>query len=130
MKPVTLFVILYFLSSCAVVPKVSQDPDNERCKLSTNKMDPDIIGNTNCAKTGTPKEVVGCLALAAGAITVTGIISGSIVLAGNTIHWIEKQGKCEDSALNTYVIKNNKVLLDNSGVQINTEDSSNSQTEK
>ena len=130
MKPVILFIILYFLSSCAVVPKVSQDPDNERCKLSTNKMELDIIGSTNCTKTGDPKEVVGCLALAAGAMTVTGIISGSIVLSGNTIHWIEKQGKCEDSALNTYVMKHNKVLQDNNGVQINTEDNLNSQITK
>ncbi|MCK5720086.1 MAG: hypothetical protein KAH84_09100 [Thiomargarita sp.] len=33
------------------------------------------------------------LAISASSI----IVSGSIVIAGNTIHWVEKQGSCQDS---------------------------------
>jgi len=36
------------------------------------------------------------IAVTAGSL----IVSGSIVVAGNTVHWIEKQGKCDDSATN------------------------------
>jgi len=38
-----------------------------------------------------------------GAIVVTAgslLISGSIVLAGNTVHWLEYQGACSDGYLN------------------------------
>ena len=33
------------------------------------------------------------------------IIAGSVVVSGNTIHWLEKQGSCEDSFLNNSVNK-------------------------
>jgi len=40
--------------------------------------------------------------LGAIAISVTSmIVSGSIVVAGNTIHWIEKEGRCENSTIQT-----------------------------
>ncbi|MBE9562528.1 MAG: hypothetical protein IMF12_06670, partial [Proteobacteria bacterium] len=40
------------------------------------------------------------------AISVTSIIvSGSIVVVGNTVHWIEKQGMCRDSTIHTVVTK-------------------------
>ena len=33
------------------------------------------------------------------------VIAGSVVVSGNTIHWLEKQGSCEDSFLNTSINK-------------------------
>lgn len=34
------------------------------------------------------------------AVPVTTIVlSGSIVVVGNTVHWLERQGKCEDGYL-------------------------------
>ena len=71
----------------------------------------------NCASGGGKGAAVVCLT-AAGIFAITGIISSSIVIAGNTVHWIEKQGKCDDSLLNTYIIKHNKPLLDNNGEQV------------
>jgi hypothetical protein len=31
------------------------------------------------------------------------IVSGSIVVIGNTLHWIEKQGTCDDSATQSII---------------------------
>ena len=38
--------------------------------------------------------------VSAGIITVstsTLIVSGSVVVVGNTVHWLEQQGSCDDS---------------------------------
>jgi len=131
MKPITFFVILYFLSSCAVVPKFTADADNSRCNLATKKMSLEVVGakGGNCASGGGKGAAVVCLTTA-GIFAITGIISGSIVIAGNTVHWIEKQGKCEDSFLNTYVMKHNKPLLDNDGKLVKPEDSLSPQATK
>lgn len=131
MKPVTFFVILYFLSSCAVVPKFTDDADNSRCNLATKKMSLDVVGakGGNCASGGGEGAAIVCLT-AAGIFAITGIISGSIVIAGNTVHWIEKQGKCEDSFMNTYVTRHNQSLLDNDGKLVKPEDGSAPQAAK
>jgi len=33
-----------------------------------------------------------------GSFVISGVVSGSVVVVGNTIHWIERQGKCDDSS--------------------------------
>ena len=33
------------------------------------------------------------------------VIAGSVVISGNTIHWLEKQGSCEESFLNNSLNK-------------------------
>jgi len=123
MKAVSFFVILIFLSSCAVVPKTADDADNSRCNLATKKMSLDVVGaKGGCPSGGGGAGVIVCLT-AAGVFAITGIISSSLVIAGNTIHWIEKQGKCEDSFMNTYILKHNQELLDNKGILVKPEDS-------
>ena len=37
------------------------------------------------------------LLIALGGATTSYIVSGSIAVVGNTVHWIEKKGRCEDS---------------------------------
>lgn len=39
------------------------------------------------------------LAVMVATPAATGIVSGSIVLVGDTVHWLERQGRCEDSYL-------------------------------
>jgi len=127
MKIIISVILLTLCSGCAITPKLSKTQDKTDCNLVTKKLELETTTlKTNCKA----NEIVFCLT--AGALTgaVTGVISGSIVLAGNTLHWIEQQGKCEDSVLNTYVMKHNKPLLDNNGIQIEPESSLNTQTTK
>lgn len=56
-----------------------------------------------------------CLALAVVYTATTGVVSGSIVLVGNAVHWLEKVGKCDDSFLNQQIFNHNQPLLDQDG---------------
>ena len=87
-----MLVILVFLTSCTYLPKVVHDPDNARCNLTTNKRTIEldsVPGNiNNCTE--------ACLVAIGLYSSSTAIISGSIALIGNTVHWLEKQIKCND----------------------------------
>ena len=64
---------------------------NENCELITKKM---TIENRGEFPQGCNDE---CLLIALGVATTSYIVSGSIAVVGHTVHWIEKQGRCEDS---------------------------------
>lgn len=49
---------------------------------------------------------------------VTTVVSGSMVVMGNTIHYMEAQGRCDDSFLNTQVLDHIKPLLEQGGTLI------------
>ena len=116
MKTITIITIFFLISSCAVVPKFSEDSDNARCNLATKKMSLDIVGAKGGNLNGVKGEGAAVVAIAAaGVFAISGIISTSIVIAGNTVHWIEKQGKCDDSFIQTYVVNHNEPLLENNG---------------
>jgi len=95
-----LFFII-FLSSCIFVPRTV--PNNkDKCELITREFkleleDADISNEvfSECEDAGcvilTP--IVAAIFLPAGSF----IVSGSVVAIGNTIHFIEGQGRCDDS---------------------------------
>lgn len=71
------------------VPRTVNEHHNN-CHLVTKKftLEEHQIGHLHCRNEG-------CLiALIPSAVTL--IVSGSVVLIGNTIHWLEKQGKCHN----------------------------------
>ncbi len=82
------------LSACIAVPVVDQS-DASACKTYTKSMSLKAVTlNPNCHD-----ETCGAAILAVSAGSV--LISGSIVLTNNTVHWLEYQGVCSDSYLNT-----------------------------
>ena len=116
MKTVTLITFSLILTSCAtIVPQAITDIDSTRCNLVTKKLTlkaiehplPDDCGDIEC--------IIAILAASALYTATTGIISGSIVLVGNTVHWLEKQGSCNDSFLNTSIRNHNQPLLEKEG---------------
>ena len=87
------------LSSCVVVPEVDRYQDTPPdCKTYTKSMS---LKTVDRKSDGVVCADEGCLAaflvISAGSV----LISGSIVLAGNTLHWLEYQGTCSDGYLNT-----------------------------
>ena len=97
--PKFFLLIPLFLSSCMFVPKTTTEPD-QQCKLVTKKVTlelKEVKGNIfrGC---NNPSCII-VAPLAAGVVLPAGsfIVSGSIVAVGNTIHWIEGQGRCDES---------------------------------
>lgn len=86
------------LSSCAFYPTTVADENKQECKLISRQLTLKAISlGVPCQ--GDAASLSACL-LALGVITgSSAVVSGSIVLAGNTLHWLEKQGKCDDSFL-------------------------------
>jgi hypothetical protein len=80
------------LQSCIVVPRTIEVYDPE-CQVVARHMDLQTVqvgyisrcSNESCA---------ALVVAAAATVTVTAIISGSIVVIGNTAYWFEKQGRC------------------------------------
>ncbi len=87
----------------------------ETIEIHGNIADNGCINNRDCA--------VGVLA---GVIVVTAgsaIISGSIVVTGNTLHWLEYQGTCSDG----YLSKAKQLFLASIGMSKPAEESGNKQ---
>ncbi|MGB1109694.1 MAG: hypothetical protein ACPG4N_05030 [Gammaproteobacteria bacterium] len=100
---VTLFVLILMLTGCVFLPSVSRQQSSAGCELVTRELDlavvegGDVFRHTYEVNAGCVNEA--CLVVLAGLITVpvgSLIISGSVVLVGNTLHWFEVQGRCED----------------------------------
>ena len=108
MRHVSLLFIVLLMQSCIVLPKTVPEEDQE-CLLLTKSMtidyytSPDMIDEavdemvhalaSDCHEPECLLVFVPIIAISAGSL----VVSGSIVVVGNTIHWIEKQGKCDDS---------------------------------
>jgi len=81
-------------SGCVYYPKTVEYYDAS-CEISARQMqlkNEAIQGM--CEKASTQPEAVGCLAVALGVTAGSAVVSGSIVVAGNTMYWLEKRGKC------------------------------------
>jgi len=96
MKLPLLCLVSTLLSSCVFVPQVVSHYD-ESCQIESRQMvlaaEPLALIPVN----GCSDEV--CLSLLAGQVLlvpVSAVVSGSIVLVGNTVFWLQKQGDCVD----------------------------------
>lgn len=95
--PETFSVILLAisLSACVAVPVVDQEEAASSCKTYTKSMSLKAVQiNPNCGSYNECLAVM--LTVSAGSV----IISGSIVLTNNTVHWLEYQGTCSNGYLN------------------------------
>jgi len=95
----TYTILLLFLNSCVAVPKVD-DSQKPKCELATKKLTLETnVGNVDNLGGGDPRGLVIVLAGAGIVYSVSAIVSGSIMLTGNTINWIEQEGTCEDGVI-------------------------------
>ena len=93
----------FLLQSCVFFPRTTSE-NKTLCHLQPRQMELDVTDisgdfglhhhNMHCDD--------DCLAVTLGGIVVvsagSAIVSGSIVVVGNTLHWLEEQGRCEESA--------------------------------
>ena len=104
------------IGSCLVIPKTENSSD-QKCMLVTKSWTFEVheLGKrNNCdAKCGDfVKGVVecskgeDCIKMIAVVSVGWTVVTASVVGVGNTVHWIEKQGRCEEST-----VRNSKNLL-------------------
>ncbi len=114
MKFVALLLIPLLLYGCVAYPKSRHDADNKRCDLITKSYTLEVneSGLKVLKHTGDP---IGALAISGVVFSVSTVVSGSMVVVGNTAHFLEKQGSCEDSFLNEKVLAHIGPLLKQGG---------------
>lgn len=94
MRPATisLSLIVAALFGCAY-PKTIRVYDEE-CQIVTRKMELDVTDpnkSGKCTNNDCVAELVGSMALLAAST----VVSGSIVIAGNVVYWLEKKANCK-----------------------------------
>lgn len=100
-KAAAFFVSVLLMTACAFVPTVkSPDTTQSACSFYTPEWTLSVkyIDERNFCR-GTHGDDARLCLMTVGVIVPAGslLVSGSIVLIGNTLHWLEYQGTCEDS---------------------------------
>jgi hypothetical protein len=112
---VCLSTWIFCLSGCAFVPEqIPDEPATGTCQISTPEWKLTVAEINDvmvCQSSG--KEAAYCL-LTVGLVIPAGsfVVSGSIVIVGNTLHWLEYQGRCEDSFLHQQLSLFRKTFAD------------------
>lgn len=91
------------VSSCAFVPKSEDKHLAARCEMFTNKLTLTVesISLSGCSS---DVELPACLlAYTVGVPVLSFVVSGGVVLANNTLHWLEFHGACEGGYIDTQV---------------------------
>lgn len=102
-KAAAFFVSVFLMTACAFVPTVkSPDATQSACSFYTPEWTLGVkpIDERNFCR-GARGDDAGLCLLTVGVIIPAGslLVSGSIVLIGNTIHWLEYQGTCEEAEI-------------------------------
>jgi len=102
MRVINIVIILSFLTACVAVPGIIEKKSyNDECELLTKKMHinvkaPPLGVFSDITEHPILTTEAGLIVLAASSIPFSAslVVSGSIVLTGNTLHWLERYGRC------------------------------------
>lgn len=102
-KAAAFFVSVLLMTACAFVPTVkSPDTTQSACSFYTPEWTLSVkyIDERNFCR-GTHGDDARLCLMTVGVIVPAGslLVSGSIVLIGNTLHWLEYQGTCEEAEI-------------------------------
>ncbi len=92
-KQAAILVLSFAISACVVYPEVTQYYDAD-CQIVARQLElnADQLANADCSGGGAFSGA--CWAALLGVGAASAIVSGSIVVVGNTVFWLEKKGKC------------------------------------
>lgn len=95
------------VSSCAIVYPDLSDNQNAECDLITRQLTLDMVDfGPNDADATVIKLLSGL---------VTGVVSGSIAVVGNTVYWLEEFGTCDKSDIDDALTGFNALIQDLGG---------------
>ena len=89
MKIFYIIGITLILSACAYYPKQIEVYDSE-CKINHKKL---VLGKDKTNMRVGNCENEGCIANLL-TIPVQALVAGSVIIVGNIIYWLEKEGTC------------------------------------
>lgn len=114
---VATLLISMLLSGCLVQSELVYDPDNWDCQLATKKrklvLDHDRM--FDCGPADNETLAIMCMATVLVATTTSAVVHGSVVVVGNTVHWLEKAGKCPAHLVKKLTREHNDPLLKEGG---------------
>lgn len=99
LRIVSLLLGLALLTGCAYHPTTAKEQKQD-CNLYTKKLElekTETSGNVqlNCSGQGCEAVLLAHAVIPAGSF----IVSGSVVVVGNALHWMEREGTCDDGFL-------------------------------
>src|SRR5437016_3195047 len=95
-KCATIIGPALLISGCIYYPKRVEVYDSD-CSIKTRKLVLGVITSNGVGSCGSGSGAGACLAAIAAVGPVTAVVSGSIVVVGNTLYWLEKEGRCTPS---------------------------------
>ncbi len=114
------------LSGCFTVKAVNQ-PEDESCHLVTKALAMNFSGDLSSSYLQSSADVnqnsdssKAVLVLLVAIPVTSFIVSGSISVLGNAVHWVEKQGRCEDSEIRTFTSAVNDSIVSAGGMMLDT----------
>ncbi|MDH5408394.1 MAG: hypothetical protein OEY00_07265 [Gammaproteobacteria bacterium] len=106
----SILLICIFLSACAFYPAVDNN-HTPKCNLITKRLTLDVEGDPSLINSSkSPQDAMAIITATVAVGAVTAVISGSIVLVGNAIHWIEQEGTCDDGIIKRAIRELNESL--------------------
>ncbi len=131
MRNFSLFTIISLvIVSCLVLPK-TDNRSEKRCKLVTKSWTFEVheFGNQSNCDTDCSEFVRSiiecgksedCIKLIAVVTVGWTVVTASVVGVGNTVHWIEKQGRCKESIVRNSTNQLYAKTLDVGGYMLET----------
>lgn len=99
--------LVFLISACAFYPQVSEQQEYaSQCELLTRWLELDsekLDVLDSCSGIDGEAGLVCLAAIGIVVPTTTLLVSGSITVAGNTLHWLEYQGRCAESSLHKHL---------------------------
>ena len=116
-----LLFSLLILTSCFTVKSVDNEEDKS-CNLITRELEVELnqdISNGLISGKVEPKALIPLLVVVP---PVSFIVSGSISVVGNALHWVEKQGRCSDDDVKAFTQKSNRAVVNDGGQIVKSSD--------
>ena len=95
LKKMMIITLSLFISGCVYYPQKIEQYDAQ-CDISFMKLELESREMKDACKRPNSNDSHGnaCLAGILGMTALSAIVSGSLVVAGNTVYWLEKEGRC------------------------------------
>jgi len=113
-KQILILILLCSLTACFTVKSVEKK-DEESCELVTKELEMDFNKDVSNGMISGKTDPRAMLPLLVVVPPLSFIVSGSVSVVGNAIHWIEKKGRCNDTEVQSFAEKEKETVVEKGG---------------